>query len=506
MITRAKQAKERMRSHQADLAKAYKYGLLDNSFSSQTAEIKSPPDVFDGTAPDAVEEWAARQAYNIGLAVGVMLRLVPGPNVAPGDRNSPQVRKQLDEAHEIIFGEMVRSNLLMEAYSALREAAVSTGVLMGHEGDDQNVVRWEAIPLWQCIVDEGPHGRLENFYREYSRRLSILKRYWPNGKWSKEAEKAAKEDPDKPIKVMDGTEIIPGMLGERPQFHYQVVEVETGHVVFEEKSWTSRWVGFRTSKLAGAVLGRGAVLRNLPDIMTLNKLTELNLKNGAIAVTGIWQADDDGVLNPANIKLVPGAVIPKAVGSNGLQPLQTAANFNVSEKMLLDYRTTVRRAIVGPGRPGVEHGIRSATEHIMYDKDLAILTMPENARLFAEMIVGIYKRTAGICEKKQKIGKLGFDTGDVSIEQVSPFTKMQKRSEGAERMQGLEMASAFGPVAVSSVLKTVDAVRDILEEFGWSADQLRTPEEAAQHMQQTQAAMAQAEAQGQQTQGPKNGG
>lgn len=67
-----------------------------------------------------------------------------------------------------------------------------------------------------------------------------------------------------------------------------------------------------------SVYGRSPVMKALPDIKTANKVVELILKNASISVTGIWQADDDGVLNPANVRLVPGAIIPKAVGSKGL--------------------------------------------------------------------------------------------------------------------------------------------------------------------------------------------
>ena len=75
-------------------------------------------------------------------------------------------------------------------------------------------------------------------------------------------------------------------------------------------------------KAPGEGYGRSPVMKALPDIKTANKVVELVLKNASIAVTGIWQADDDGVLNPAAVKLVPGAIIPKAVGSAGLAPLQ----------------------------------------------------------------------------------------------------------------------------------------------------------------------------------------
>ena len=75
-------------------------------------------------------------------------------------------------------------------------------------------------------------------------------------------------------------------------------------------------------------------MKALPDIKTANKVVELVLKNASIAVTGIWQADDDGVLNPATVELVPGTIIPKAGGSSGLTPLETPGRFDVSEIVL----------------------------------------------------------------------------------------------------------------------------------------------------------------------------
>ena len=71
----------------------------------------------------------------------------------------------------------------------------------------------------------------------------------------------------------------------------------------------------RSVVVCGQVYGRSPVMKALPDIKTANKVVELILKNTTIAVASIWQADDDGVLNLANIKLVPGTIIPKAVGS-----------------------------------------------------------------------------------------------------------------------------------------------------------------------------------------------
>ena len=81
-------------------------------------------------------------------------------------------------------------------------------------------------------------------------------------------------------------------------------------------------------------MGRGPVLNVLADIKTANKVVELILRNAAFAIKGVWQGEDDGVLNPSNIEIVPGAVIPIAVGSKGLRPLESPGRFDVSQLVL----------------------------------------------------------------------------------------------------------------------------------------------------------------------------
>ena len=68
--------------------------------------------------------------------------------------------------------------------------------------------------------------------------------------------------------------------------------------------------------------------------MNKNKTLELLLKNASLAIAGVYTAADDGVLNPATLKIIPGAIIP--VARNGgpqgesLRPLPRAGDFNVS--------------------------------------------------------------------------------------------------------------------------------------------------------------------------------
>lgn len=483
LLSRARSAKKGMQAWQVTLQKGFKYCLNgEDGFNNQTRGAMKGSNVFDSTAPDAVDVWAKRTAHALGLGTAKMVKLVPGPKMNAEDAENPAILAQLEETRKIIYGEIMRSNLYTEAFPALKQASVSTGVLMLHEGPDHQPLINEAIPLYQVSLSEGPFGTIQNFYREFSKPLSVLKADWPSATWSKDVEEAAKKEPDIGILVIDATEVKVGKLGEPNKFIYQVVEASTGHVAFTETSSSSRWVAFRVERDAGEILGRGRALRNLPDILTLNKTVELTLQNMAFAVTGIWQADDDGVLNPANIKLVPGAIIPKAVGSQGLQPLAPATQFHLAWEFIKNSQLRIKRSIEGPSRAPVEAGVRSATEHILDDKDIAVLSMAENARLFQEFIVPYFKRAAAILQKKGRLGEIDLENGTVEIQQVSPFTEMMKSAENAERMQGLERASAFGASYIDAVMDVPKATRKALSDAGWADDELRTAEETAQRL------------------------
>lgn len=73
-----------------------------------------------------------------------------------------------------------------------------------------------------------------------------------------------------------------------------------------------------------------------------NKMTEFILKNGALALAGIWNADDDGVVNLRKIDLVPGAIIPRAVGAKGFEALRPGHSFNISWDMVVSLQEQIR--------------------------------------------------------------------------------------------------------------------------------------------------------------------
>ena len=143
--------------------------------------------------------------------------------------------------------------------------------------------------------------------------------------------------------------MVEAVLKDGPAYRYTVIldsGIAEAEVLAEGRFARSPFINFRRLKAPGETYGRSPVMKTLPDIKTANKVVELVLKNASIAVTGIWQADDDGVLNPGTIRLVPGTIIPKAVGSAGLTPLATPGRFDVSQLVLDDLRRRIRHALL----------------------------------------------------------------------------------------------------------------------------------------------------------------
>jgi len=132
-------------------------------------------------------------------------------------------------------------------------------------------------------------------------------------------------------------------------------------------------IGVRWLKAPGEVYGRSPVMKALPDIKTANKVAELILKNAPIAVTG----NDDGG--------VEGAIIPKAVDSAGLTPLEAPGNFDLSQLILQDLRKNIRRALLVEKLGQPEDPRMTATEVLERSADMARLLGATYGRLQSEL-------------------------------------------------------------------------------------------------------------------------
>lgn len=186
---------------------------------------------------------------------------------------------------------------------------------------------------------------------------------------------------------------------------------------------TNPYLIFRWAVTSGEQYGVGPILRALPDIKTANKVVELVLKNATIAVSGIWQADDDGVINLNNINLTPGAIIPKAVGSTGLTPLATGANFDVSQIILKDLRDRIRHTLLADRLGLLSDKEMTATEILARNADMLRILGATYGRLLHEFIRPLCDRGLQILSRRGVIDKVSLHS-DAELKYIAPIAQM----------------------------------------------------------------------------------
>ena len=233
-------------------------------------------------------------------------------------------------------------------------------------------------------------------------------------------------------------------------FGYRAFLAEAEGVAAEAPLATGRFeqspfITFRWLKGAGEVYGRSPVMTALPDIKTANKVVELVLKNASIAVTGIWLADDDGVLNPANIKLTPGSIIPKAPGSAGLTPLQAPGRFDVSELVLSDLRARIRHTLLVDRLAPIDGPRMTATEVAERSSQTGRLLGAVYGRLQSELLNPLLGRAVAILRRRGEIPDLALDGRAAELQWRSPLARAQAREDVSNTLLWLEQGRPARP-------------------------------------------------------------
>jgi hypothetical protein len=203
-------------------------------------------------------------------------------------------------------------------------------------------------------------------------------------------------------------------------------------------------------KVAGEIYGRGPLITALPDIKTLNKVKELVLKNASLAISGVYTAADDGVLNPATVKIIPGAIIP--VARNGgpqgesLKPLPRAGDFNVSQIIINDLVTNIKRILLDESLPPDNMSARSATEVVERMKELSQNLGSAFGRLINETMIPLVSKTLQVMDERGLIDlPLRVNGLEVRVSPIAPLAMAQNMEDVTNTMQFVQMAAQLGP-------------------------------------------------------------
>lgn len=427
--------------------------------------------LFDATAADAAEQLAASLLAELTPPWSRWFGLAPARPLA----DSPEgraVAEALEDVAVTLQGHFDRSNFAIEMHQAFLDLVVTgTGVLLAEEAPlgEPSAFRFTAVPIRSAVLEEGPDGRLSTVFRQAKLTPAELRARFPGAPLPREA-----TEEGQPLTVLEA--IWPETAGGAARHAVLLAADPERPVPLAEGRFAEHpCIAFRWLKVPGETYGRGPVMKALPDIRTANRVVELVLKNASIAATGIWQAEDDGVLNPATVRLVPGAIIPKAPGSSGLTPLAAPGNFDVSQLVLTDLRARIRGALLAD-RIGAapQPGQRTATEVLERAAETARLLGATYGRLQAELLTPLVARCLGILRRRGEIPPVLLDGREVALRYESPLARVQGRADAANTLLFLQAVGALGAAAAAQV-DAAAATRWLARTLGAPAEVLVPP-------------------------------
>ncbi|MGZ9109349.1 MAG: portal protein [Micavibrio sp.] len=427
---------------------AYEYALPQRQgFGGGSREGDSRMDrLYDGTALDAVEQLGASLLGNLMPPWTQWFGLKPGPDLTPAESES--LAPVLEKAARTIQAHFDRSNFIVEIHQCFLDLIVGgTAALYVEEAEPGafSAFKFTAVPLHQIVLEEGGDGFLNGSFREIPLTLEQLQTRYPKAAIPDSLLRDGERDPQRRFTVLEG--IIP----DQGRFLFTAMLAD-GPVLLKQTSMTdSPVIAFRWLKSPGEIYGRSPVMKALPDIKTANKVVELILKNASIAVTGIWQADDDGVLNPANIELKPGSIIPKAVGSQGLKPLEMPGRFDISQLVLDDLRARIRHALLADKLVPITSRRMTATEVLERSAEMALLLGATYGRLQTELMTPLIQRAYAILRRRGEVPDVNIDGRLVTLDYRSPLARAQGQRNVQNTLFWIESVQAMGPAALAAV-------------------------------------------------------
>ena len=362
--------------------------------------------LYDATAADAVDNLAASMYSLLTPPESLWINLVRESELSPdADVATSVLRAHLNDSNFYTTIHQCYTDLVVLGTACLFMAENPVGM--------DSAFSFTSIPMKDIAILPGA------IFHTTSLPVADLVEKYPNITLPKKVNEMLKNNPETPIRLVQS------LIGKDFTAWIDVGGDIENNIVARGTFETNPYIIFRWSVVSGELYGRGPVLRALPDIKTANKVVELVLKNATIAVSGIWQADDDGVINLSNINLTPGAIIPKAVGSSGLTPLASGADFDVSQIVLRDLRDRIRHTLLADRLGLLSDKEMTATEILARNSDMVRILGATYGRLLHEFIRPLCERGLQILSRRGLIEKISLHS-DAELKYIAPIAQMAR--------------------------------------------------------------------------------
>ena len=438
---------------------AYHYVLPNHEFNLISGQQRDK-EIFDSTAINALQQKKAKIHSQLFPPFDCWMDFY--------SENSPKLTENnlwhdyIIDVQNKFHAAIEISNFHIEIDTAIADACVSTGCLMINQGSPDNPLHFESVPINQLIPEESPNGKIQTIFREWDLDLTTIQYRWPDALLN-----------DYHGKKDEKLNIIESIIYNYAEnyYDYYVFDYHNNELkILTHRLYSSNpAITFRINKAPGEWMGRGPVLNVLGDIKTANKVVELILKNASIAVTGIWQADEDGILSIDDITLTPGTIIPKAPGSAGLQPLASPGKFDVSQIILAQLQNNIKIGILGQSAPIINNKQQTAFEINARIEEYNSVEIPNNLRLINELVIPLANRILAILSSPEMAGSPYYispflnNNEQIKLTPKSPLIRLQNNKEAYQEYLAFKNAQNLFPEFIDQVVDIKGYLREYLQ-------------------------------------------
>lgn len=405
--------------------------------------------------------------------------------------DTDEEKKWFDNSAQTIWENIHASNYDSEGFDGALDLVASGLFVMFCESPPEGGYDFQLLPLAKSWIGASkPNGRPDILVNEYTLSAEQAINKFGRDKVSEKIRKAMEDG--KPDEQFTFTwSIYPrssaeaaGILAKNLPFSSRHVECDTQHMVKESgfhecPFWAPRW-----SKLAGTVYSVGPMFRALPDVKQLNRLVYMEDMNADIAMSGMWIAEDDGVLNPRTVKIGPRKIIV-ANSVDSMKSLVSGANFNLSFTKKEGLQNSIRKILMADQLPPIDGPVRSATEFQLRIQQIRQILGPVFGRMQPEWYTPMVVRCFGLAYRAGILGKPPQSLANRSFRVVftSPMAKSQMLEEVSAVESSLQSVGALAEAkqdpSVWDAVDTDEAVRLIADGRGAPAKIMRSPEQIA---------------------------
>ena len=484
VMKRVDAAKSKKSLWEQHLRECYRYAMPQrNTIDKWSKGAKKREYVFDSTAEDSLEDFATRMELELVPPNMNWMKLEVGSDMPEEkvDKNN----EYLEETTEILFNHIKSSNFSSQIHEAFLDLGISTGAVIVEAGDGiQSSLNFRAVSLSEVILEQTSQGIVDTVFREFVVQAADIPETWPTAKLNEKLKQLIADKPTTEVELLEG------VYAHDKGYQTILIHKEERDFLIDEQIESNPWVIFRESTIPGETMGRGRVMRALPDIKTLNLMVKQYLTSLEWWAHPTFTATDDGIINPATFSLRPGTVNP--VGSNAndnptLRPLVPAGKPEILIDGIGKLQDNIRRILISKPFGNVEDTpVRTATEMSIRNADLAKSSLGASGRIQNELLERLVARCVFVLKQAGKIAEFKVDGKEVAIKFTSPSSRSQDESQLAAIGRFMEMMQILPPELVNEEIRVEDFPAEVMDILGLPARFKRSDEEKQMRQQQAQ--------------------